>query len=194
MECPVISFEMGLFVRFYYGSLYVDIQGYVPALLENLCGMSCSEIYWLLDGCWFQCRYGGYWMVSYYLMFCVFSSFLVFWGFGLKSLASQFQFYSSSSLKTSPIYSTDNKTSRLMVKRFSTMRDTREVHRVTWKRGEGGGRYRWAGGEKGGLKRRETDLHSFLFPKCSPYSRYPQRFTELDWEKKGKGENRGVLM
>ena len=70
-------------------------------------------------------------MVSYYLTFHVVKSFLVFSGFGLKSPASGFQFYSSNSLKTSPIvsrllqlYSTDNKTSRLMVKRFSTVRDT----------------------------------------------------------------------
>ena len=34
-------------------------------------------------------------------------------------------------------YSTSDKTSRLMVKRFST---PREVHRVTWRREEGGGR------------------------------------------------------
>ena len=32
-------------------------------------------------------------------------------------------------------YRTNDKTSRLMVKRFSTVRDTREVHRVTWRRG-----------------------------------------------------------
>jgi len=38
-------------------------------------------------------------------------------------------------------YSTNDKTSRLMVKRFSTVRDTqREVHRVMWRREEGGGR------------------------------------------------------
>ena len=30
------------------GSLYVDVQGYVPALLENLRGMSCSK----LTGSW----------------------------------------------------------------------------------------------------------------------------------------------
>ena len=36
------------------------------------------------------------------LMFCVVRSFLVFSGFGLKSPASGFQFYSSNSLKTSP--------------------------------------------------------------------------------------------
>ena len=56
-------------------------------------------------------------MVSYSLMFCVVRSFLVFSGFGLKSPTTGFQFYSSNS------YSTDNKTSRLMVKRFSTVRD-----------------------------------------------------------------------
>ena len=84
------------------GSLYVDAQGYVPALLENLRGISCSGTYWLLGGGWFQCRYGGFWMVSYYLMFRVVRSFLVFSDFGLTSPASGFQFYSSSSLKTSP--------------------------------------------------------------------------------------------
>ena len=84
------------------GSLYVDAQGYVPALLENLRGMSCSETYWLLGGGWFWCRYQVFWMVSYSLMFCVVRSFLVFSGFGLKSPASGFQFYSSSSFKNSP--------------------------------------------------------------------------------------------
>ena len=82
-------------------SLYVDTQGYVPVLLENLHGMSSSETYWLLGGDWFQCRYGGCWMISYYLMFPVVSSFLVFSGFGLKSPTPGFQSYSSSSLKAS---------------------------------------------------------------------------------------------
>ena len=84
-----------------FSSLYVDAQGYVPALLEDLRGMSCSETYWLLGGGWFWCRYGGFWMDSYSLMFCV-VSFMVFSGLGLKSPASGFQFYSSNSLKTSP--------------------------------------------------------------------------------------------
>ena len=84
------------------GSLYVDAQGYISVFLENLRGISCSGTYWLLGGSWFQCRYGGFRMVSYYLMFPVVRSFLVFSGFGLKSPASGFQSYSSSSLKTSP--------------------------------------------------------------------------------------------
>ena len=64
------------------GSLYVDVQGYVPALLENLRGMSCSKTYWLLGGGWLQCRCGGFSVISYYLMFLVFRNFLVFSGFG----------------------------------------------------------------------------------------------------------------
>ena len=97
-----MSFAMGLCVRCDFGSLYVDTRVYVPALLKNLCGMSCSGASWLLGCGWFWCRYGGFWMVSYYLMFHVVRSFLVFSGFGLKSPASGFQFYSSNSLKTSP--------------------------------------------------------------------------------------------
>ena len=95
-----MSFAMGLCVRC--DSLYVDTQVYIPALLKNLHGMSCSGAYWLLGGGWFLCRYGGFCMVSYSLMFCVVRSFLVFSGFGLKSPASGFQFYSSNILKTSP--------------------------------------------------------------------------------------------
>ena len=41
------------------GSLYIEAQGCVPVLLENLCGMSCSGTCWPLSGAWFQCRYGG---------------------------------------------------------------------------------------------------------------------------------------
>ena len=47
------------------GSLYVDVQGYVPALLENLRGLSCSGTYQLLGGGWFHCRFGGFWVISY---------------------------------------------------------------------------------------------------------------------------------
>ena len=84
------------------GSVYVDTQVYVHALLKNLCGMSCSGAYWLLGGGSFWYRNGGFFMVSYSLMFCVVCSFLVFSGLGLKSPAAGFQFYSSNSLKTSP--------------------------------------------------------------------------------------------
>ena len=106
------------------GSLYVFVQGYVPALLENLHGISCSKTYWHLRGGWFHCRYGGFWTVSYYLMIHVVRSFLVLSGFGLKYPDFGFQFYSPVVSRLLQLYSTDNKTSRLMVKRFSPVRDT----------------------------------------------------------------------
>ena len=46
------------------GNMYIEVQDYVPTLLENLCSMSCSGTCWLLVGAWFQCRYGGFWMNS----------------------------------------------------------------------------------------------------------------------------------
>ena len=49
---------------------------------------------------------------------------LVFSEFGLKSPVSGFQSYFYSSLKMSPLYSTVDKTSRLKMKSFSTVRDT----------------------------------------------------------------------
>ena len=39
--------------------LYIEAQGSVPGLLENLSGMSCFGTCWPLGGAWFQCRYGG---------------------------------------------------------------------------------------------------------------------------------------
>ena len=84
------------------GSLYIDVHGYVPALLENLPCMSCSEICWLLGGAWFHCSYGDFWMTSYQLMFPGVRSSPVFSGFGFKPPASSFQSYSYSSLRTSP--------------------------------------------------------------------------------------------
>ena len=84
------------------GSLYINAQGYVPALLKNWHGMSCSGTCWLLGGAWFQCRCGGFWMSSCWIMFPGVRSFLVFSSFRFKPPDSGFQSYSYSSLKTSP--------------------------------------------------------------------------------------------
>ena len=48
----------------------------------------------------------------------------MFSGFGLKPPASGFQSYFYSSLKTSLLFSTIDKTSRLKMKSFSTVKDT----------------------------------------------------------------------
>ena len=70
-------------------------------------------------------------MAFYYLMFPVVRSFLLFSGFGLSLLPLDFSFILPVVSRLLQLYSTDNKTSRLMVKRFSPVRDTREIHRVT---------------------------------------------------------------
>ena len=58
MKCLVVSFEVFVF-GVTLGSLYFNVQGCIPVLLENLHGMSCSGTCWPLVGAWFQCRYGG---------------------------------------------------------------------------------------------------------------------------------------
>ena len=62
LECTKVSSNEFLDVRGFgvtLGSLYIA-QGYVPVLLENLHGMSCSGTCWPLGCAWFQCRYGGF--------------------------------------------------------------------------------------------------------------------------------------
>ena len=58
------------------------------------------------------------------LMFPGFRISQVFSGFGLKPPAFGFQSYSSVASRLLHLYSTDDKTSRLMMKIFSTVRDT----------------------------------------------------------------------
>ena len=94
--CDVYAFGVAL------GSLYIKAQVYVPVLLDNLCGMSCSGTCWLLSGAWFQCGHRSFWMSSYCYMFPGVRNSLVFSGFGFKPPASGFQSYSYCSLKTYP--------------------------------------------------------------------------------------------
>ena len=65
-------------------------------------------------------------------------------------------------------YSTDNKTYRLMVNGFSTVRDTQRGSQSYMKKRKGRREIEMSRRRKGGLKRRETDLCSCLFPECSP--------------------------
>ena len=76
-------------------------------------------------------------MVSYSLMFCVVRSFLVFSGFGLKSPPLDFSFILPIVSRLLQLYSTDNKTSRLMVKRFSIVRDIQRGSQSYMKKSRG---------------------------------------------------------
>ena len=68
LECKEVSSSEFLAIYGFgvtLGSLYIETQGYVPALLENLYGISCSGTCWLLGGALFQCMYGSFLMSSY---------------------------------------------------------------------------------------------------------------------------------
>ena len=69
--------------------------------------------------------------------------------------------------------STDNKTSRLMVNGFSTERDTQRGSQNYMKKMRGRKEIEVSRSRKGGIKRREIDLGSTLFPKHSPQPRTP---------------------
>ena len=146
-----------------FGHLYFCAQGYVPVLLENYLGMSCSETCWLLVGAWFECRYGSFWTCSCRLMFPGVRSFLVFSSF-------RFQSYSYSSLKTSPSIHTDDKTSRLMVKGFSTVGDTQRGSQSYTETRRGRKEIEVTRRRRERIKRGERSLASNQFPICSPQS------------------------
>ena len=67
-------------------------------------------------------------------------------------------------------YSTDDKTSRLMVKRFSTVRDTQRGSQSYMKKRRGRREIEVTRKRRGGIKRRESKLASNQFPICSPHS------------------------
>ena len=150
------------------GSLYIEAHSSVPVLLENLCGMSCSGTCWLLGGTWFQYRYGGFWMSSYRLMFPGVRSSLVFSGFGLKPPASVFSLILRVASRLLHLYSTDDKTFRLMMKSFSTVRDTWKGSQNYMEKRRGRREIELLRRRRGGIKRRKTDPASNQFPKCSP--------------------------
>ena len=109
-------------------------------------------------------------MISCLLLFPGIRSFLTFSSFGVKPPASGFQSYSYHSLKTSHPYSTDDKTSRLMVKRFSTVGDTQRGSQSYMEKRRERREIEMTRRRIGGIKRGESKLASNHFPMCSPQS------------------------
>ena len=112
-------------------------------------------------------------MSCYRLMFPGVRSFLVFSSFGFKPPASDFQYYSYSSSRLLHPYHADDKTSRLMEKRFSTVRNTqKDLLSYTEKRR--GRREIKVTRRRGGIKKGESSLASNQFPMCSSQSGTPR--------------------
>ena len=72
-------------------------------------------------------------------------------------------------------YNTDDKTSRLIVKKFSTVRDTQRGSQSYMEKREGSRERELSRRTREGLKRRETNLASNQFVKCSPQPTTPRQ-------------------
>ena len=149
--------------------------------------MSCSGTCWLLGGAWFQCSCGGFGVSFCLLMFPGIGSSLMFSSFGVKPPASGFQSYSYHSLKTSHPYSTDDKTSRLMVKQFSSVRGTQRCSQSYMEKRSGRWKREVTTRRRGGVRRGEANLASNQFPKCSPQPRNPREIHRVKQRREGGG-------
>ena len=84
-------------------------------------------------------------------------------------------------------YSTDDKTSRLMVKRFSTVRD---IQRGSWsyiEKRRGRREIEVTKRRIGGIKRGESNQASNQFLMCSPQSGTPREVHGVTWRKEVRG-------
>ena len=113
-------------------------------------------------------------MSSYQLMFLVVRSFLVFSGFGFKPPASGFQSYLEVVSRLLHPYSTNDKTCRLVVKRFSTVQDTQRGSQSYMEKRRGRREIKVTRRRRGGIKRGESNLASNQIPMCSPQPGTPR--------------------
>ena len=97
----------------------------------------------------------------------------MFSSFGVKPPASGFQSYSLASIHLHP-YSTDDKTSRLMMKQFSTARVTKRGSQSYMEKRRGRREIEVTRKSRGGVKRGETNIVSYQFPMCSPQPGTPR--------------------
>ena len=98
----------------------------------------------------------------------------MFSGFGVKPLPLVFSLILTIASRLLHTYSTDDKTSRLMVKTFFTARDTQRGSQSYMEKRRGRKEIEVSRRRRGGVKRRETYLASNQFPKCSPQPGTPK--------------------
>ena len=79
------------------------------------------------------------------------------------------------------------------MKRFSTVRDTQGGSQSYMKKRRGRREIEMSRRRKRGTQEERDRSTQLSVPKVFFVARPPQRFTELDWEEKGEGGNRGVL-
>ena len=82
-------------------------------------------------------------------------------------------------------YSTNDKTSRLMVKRFSTVRDTQRGSQSYMEKRRGKREIEVTRRRRGVIKRGESNLASNQFPMCSPQSGTLREVHGVTWRREG---------
>ena len=82
-------------------------------------------------------------------------------------------------------YSTDDKTSRLMVKRLSTVRDTQRGSKSYMEKKGESRQIVVARRRRGEIKRGESNLASNQFPKCSPQPGIPRKIHRFKYRREG---------
>ena len=85
------------------------------------------------------------------------------------------------------LYSTDDKTSRLMEKRFPTLRDTQKGSLSYMEKRRGRRETEVTKRRREGVKRGETNLASNQFPKCSSQPRTPREIHRVKQRREGGG-------
>ena len=91
------------------------------------------------------------------------------------------------------LYSTDGKTSRLMMRSFSTVRETWRGSQSYMEKRRGRREIALTRRRGRGIKRGESKLASNHFPMCSPQSGPPQRCSQSYTEKRrGRKETEGA--
>ena len=90
-------------------------------------------------------------------------------------------------------YSINDKTFRLMVKRFSAVRDTQRGSQSYMEKRRGRWEIEVTRRRRGGIKRRESNLASNQFPRCSPQLGTPREVHRDTQRRGGGGGSRGDL-
>ena len=109
-------------------------------------------------------------MSSYRLMFPGLGILWCSQDLDLSLLLLVFSFILTVASRLLHLYSTDDKTSRLMMKSFSTVRDTRKVTQSYMEKRRERREIEMTRRRRGGIKRGESKLASNHFPMCSPQS------------------------
>ena len=132
-------------------------------------------------------------MSSCQLMFPGLRSFLVSQVLDLSFLRLAFSLILTVASRLLHPYSTDDKTSRLMVERFSTVWDTQRGSQSYMEKRRGRRGIEVTKMRRGGIKRGENNLASNQFPRCSPQLGTPREVHRDTQRRGGGGGSRGDL-